>query len=90
MATSDSVKQKIKGLISRLNQTTGEAADDLTSAVNTFLAGYGRAVEVSTEEKMTAILESATDSTVGSVYKYTGETTDTYTSGEHYIVEVSE
>ena len=41
-------------------------------------------VEVSTEEEMTALLETAA---VGSVYKYTGETTDTYTNGELYIVE---
>lgn len=43
--------------------------------------------EVSTEAEMTALLETAE---VGSVYKYTGETTDTYENGALYVVEESE
>ena len=43
-------------------------------------------IEVSTEEEMTAILTKATASSVGSVYKYTGETTKTYENGSLYII----
>lgn len=43
--------------------------------------------EISTEDEMTALLETAT---VGSVYKYTGETGDTYENGGLYIVEEAE
>ena len=41
-------------------------------------------VEIATEEEMAAILETAA---LGSVYKYTGESTDNYESGALYIVE---
>lgn len=41
-------------------------------------------LEIATEAEMTALLESAE---VGSVYKYTGESTDTYENGALYIVE---
>lgn len=44
-------------------------------------------IEISTEAEMTALLESAA---VGSVYKYVGETTDTYENGVLYLVEESE
>lgn len=40
-------------------------------------------VEVTTEAEMTALLETAE---VGSVYLYTGATTDTYENGQYYIV----
>ena len=40
--------------------------------------------EVATEAEMTALLSTAE---VGSVYKYTGETTDTYENGALYVVE---
>lgn len=43
--------------------------------------------EVSTEEEMTALLESAE---IGSVYKYMGTTTDAYENGALYVVEESE
>ena len=41
-------------------------------------------IEVATESEMTVLLEKAT---IGSVYKYTGESTDTYENGALYIVE---
>jgi len=41
-------------------------------------------VEVATEAEMTALLETAE---IGEMYKYTGETTDTYENGAIYIVE---
>ena len=43
-------------------------------------------IEVSTEDEMTAILTGATDADIGAVYKYIGETTDTYENGELYII----
>ena len=39
--------------------------------------------EISTEEEMTAVLETAE---VGSIYKYTGES-GTYENGAYYVVE---
>ena len=44
-------------------------------------------IEVSTEAEMTALLESAE---VGSIYKYTGESTTTYDNGALYIVKAVE
>lgn len=41
-------------------------------------------IEVSTEAEMTALLESGA---VGGVYKYMGETTDTYENGALYVFE---
>lgn len=45
---------------------------------------YEHLFEVSTEAEMNALLETAE---VGSIYKYTGETTDTYENGAWYVVE---
>ena len=42
MATADSVKAKIQGLIDSSNATTGKNATDLTSAVNHLKEGYGQ------------------------------------------------
>lgn len=41
MATADSVKMKIQGLISSANTAAGEDCTDLTSAVEKLIAGYG-------------------------------------------------
>lgn len=46
----------------------------------------GMPVEISTEEEMTALLETAE---VGSIYKYIGESTDMYENGGLYLVEVT-
>lgn len=43
--------------------------------------------EVSTADEMTALLTNATADSVGNVYKYTGETTDTYENRALYILE---
>ena len=45
MATPDSVKAKIQGLIDKANGTTGGADTDLTAAVDALLAGYGQGEE---------------------------------------------
>ena len=42
MATAESVKTKIQGLINKSNETTGNADTDLTSAVNRLVEGYGQ------------------------------------------------
>ena len=41
MATADSVRNKILGLIAKANETTGETDDDLTSAVDSLISGFG-------------------------------------------------
>lgn len=56
--------------------------------INPLLAINGAPVEIPTEEQMTAILASAAE--VGGVYKYTGETTDTYENGGLYIIQAVE
>lgn len=42
MATAESVKTKIQGLIDSANTTTGNSDTDLTTAVNTLISGFGR------------------------------------------------
>ena len=42
MATAEGVKSKIQGLISAANETTGEAASDLTTAIATLISGFGK------------------------------------------------
>lgn len=44
-------------------------------------------IEIATADEMTALLSTAE---VGAIYKYTGETTDTYENGALYVVEESE
>ena len=44
-------------------------------------------IEISTEAEMTDALDMAE---IGSIYKYTGETTDTYENGTYYVVELEE
>jgi hypothetical protein len=42
MATADSVKAKLQGLIDKSNATTGNTDADLTTAVDALVAGYGK------------------------------------------------
>lgn len=42
MATADSVKNKLQELITKANEATGHADTDLTTAVNTLVAGFGQ------------------------------------------------
>lgn len=42
MATAESVKAKLQGLIATANATTGNADADLTTAVNALVAGFGQ------------------------------------------------
>ncbi len=47
----------------------------------------GFPIECATDEEMNAALEAATENSVGQLYKFTGETTETYEQGAIYIVE---
>lgn len=91
--TAESVKSKLQSLITASNAKTGKSDANLTDAVKTLLEGYGQGedsplpTEVATEDEMTALLSTAE---VGAIYKYTGETTDTYENGALYVVEESE
>ena len=68
------------------NATLGEileAVNDLPDAVQRF----SLPIEVKTEKEMKSILKNATKNDIGSVYKYTGETTGGFIYGVHYIIE---
>lgn len=47
----------------------------------------GFPIECSTDEEMNAALEAATVNNVGQLYKFTGESTETYEQGAIYIIE---
>ena len=49
MATAESVKAKLQGLIDSVNEVTGGDDADLTSAVNTLCEGYGAGEDCSAE-----------------------------------------
>ena len=42
MANADSVKAKLQSLITKANETTGNTDEDLTTAVNALVAGFGQ------------------------------------------------
>ncbi|MBQ4040301.1 MAG: hypothetical protein IJO77_03745 [Oscillospiraceae bacterium] len=50
MATAESVKSKLQGLIDKANSITGNADTDLTAAVDALIAGYGKAAENAVDE----------------------------------------
>lgn len=89
MATVQSVKAKLQGLIDKSNATTGNSDKDLTSAVEALVIGYGVGnilIEVSNAEQMDAILAAATDADIGKAYIYTGESTEKYEKGAFYVI----
>lgn len=69
--------------------TADEGYDGLSKVIVNVEGGGGSYLppEIATEAEMTALLETAE---LGSVYKYTGETTDLYENGALYVVEESE
>lgn len=89
--TAESVKADLQSLVTAANAKTGNNDTTIKQAIVTLMNGYGQGgdsplpIEVSTEDEMTALLETAE---VGSIYKYTGETTDTYENGALYLVSV--
>ena len=58
-------------------------ATDFPPSHKVLKENYGKPIEVSSEESMNYKLE---DKNVGKIYKYTGESTDTFTNGEYYTV----
>ena len=71
MATADSVKSKLQELIDTANAATGNADTDLTTAVNSLVAGFGQGVDgsnpfVSIEDFVIAV--SATNTEAVSEY----------------------
>jgi hypothetical protein len=50
------------------------------------LEGYPRPKVVETEAEMNKILANATEIDIGTIYKYTGNTTDTYEQGALYVI----
>lgn len=48
--------------------------------------GFPLPEEVSTEAEMNTILAKATESSIGAVYKFIGETTDTYEKDALYVI----
>lgn len=65
-----------------------EVLTELQTAVKNLAdaAGSGKPIEVATEEMMNHILSTATASSLGTVYKYVGLTTNTYEQGALYII----
>lgn len=63
---------------------TGDTAKLKSGEVAGKIAGLKIAKEVSTESDMTTQL---TAENLGNVYKFTGESTDTYINGDIYVVE---
>jgi dsRNA-specific ribonuclease len=45
-----------------------------------------RPAEISTEAEMNNILANATEASIGTIYKYTGTTADTYEPGALYVI----
>ena len=65
----------------KLGVTNPYYVSDLSGAIDSIAV---TPIEISTDAEMEAVL---TSNNVGKVYKFTG-TSDTYTSGDLYIVEV--
>lgn len=59
---------------------------ELQDAISGGVVSTGKPIEVSTSEDMDKYLSSATADRVGTVYKYTGNTTGTYEHGAIYII----
>lgn len=61
--------------------------DELRQMVENGGSGSGgQPIEVSTEAGMNAILTSATEVSIGAIYRYTGPTTSTYENGALYVI----
>lgn len=77
-----SYKNKIQAINAELER--------ILTTINNFSLGKpqsGLPIEVKSEALMTTILNSATAESVGTIYKYTGETPSTYEYGALYIIE---
>lgn len=68
----------------RLNEVLTELQTAIKNLADA--TGSGKPIEVATEEMMNYILSNATASSLGTVYKYTGTTANTYEPGALYII----
>lgn len=59
---------------------------EIQDAISGGVASTGKPIEVPTSEKMDEILSSASAASVGTVYKYMGNTTGIYEHGAIYII----
>ena len=50
------------------------------------LEGYPRPTDISTEAEINEILAKATEMDIGTIYRYTGETTATYEKDALYVI----
>lgn len=57
MATAESVKAKLQGLIAKANEVTGNTHTDLTTAINALIAGYGTGEVVKDPTLLTDLAE---------------------------------
>lgn len=62
------------------------AEDNIIFVADTYSTDSPLPPNINSEEGMKDILENATSESVGAIYKYKGETTDTYESDALYIV----
>ena len=70
-------------------QAINTELEEILEAVNDLPDGIQRLAlptKVETEKEMESILNNANHNSVGSIYKYTGKTTDTYIYGSLYII----
>lgn len=92
MATADSVKVKIQGLIDQSNATTGNTDADLTTAVGALIAGFGQGggdvaeLVFETTFSVAESLTTASKTTVATIS--TGLSADTFNGhgNDHYFL----
>lgn len=82
----------VQNLILKINKKTGNDDDNLTEAIDNLIqfsatSNSSIPIQIKTEEEMNNLLMKATVSSIGSVYKYVGTTTETYTEGSLYVIE---
>lgn len=78
MPSLEQNEKAVQNLISRANNKTGKTNTDLTSAVNSLLAGYGQGgsgngvpIAITSAEEVNAIMANPAEN-VGKIYNYAG------------------
>jgi hypothetical protein len=74
------------GKTRRLNIADRGMTTDIVIAAGKYPSSSPLPIEVKTAEEMNTILRLATADSVGAVYKYTGDASDVYDTGELYII----
>lgn len=82
------VSLTVKNEYIKANVNVKESIAPSVSYTSTLTQQYreavGRAIEVSSASSMDSLL---VEENIGRVYKYIGDTTETYTNGQYYIIE---